>query len=81
MKKVLLFLFVFSALILDAKVCTKSCYNSSGGYGIGYAWEFPDNKACGAIPLGGPVYYAFAFADYVFEQGVIDNYQGVGVGC
>ena len=81
MKKILFTLLIFSAILVDAKICTKSCYSSAGGYGMGYGWSIPNGGTCGAIPFGSDVYYAYATTEHVFDQGVIENYAGFGVGC
>ena len=88
MKKVVILLFLMGTIIVEAKICSKGCYFSGGGYGMGYAWSIPNNQTCSNdIPYGVDVYYAYAstgggkYKAVVFDSGVIENYSGFYVGC
>lgn len=83
MKKIMTFIAFAAVIVVEARVCTSSCYVSAGGYGIGMGWNVPNGTACsGTPPRGAIVHYAYAASDYVFEQGVINGWeQGMSVGC
>ncbi|WP_294269976.1 hypothetical protein [uncultured Chryseobacterium sp.] len=81
-RKTLTFLAVLALTAAEAKVCTKSCYNSSGGYGIGMGWNIPNGTACsGNPPRGKTVYFAYATTEGVFDSGVVDSWEGTSIGC
>lgn len=83
MKKLITVLAVMFIVAVEAKVCTKSCYLSAGGYGVGMGWNVPNGTKCsGNPPNGATVHYAYATSDYVFEQGVVYGWDiGMSVGC
>ncbi|MEY8761118.1 hypothetical protein [Chryseobacterium tongliaoense] len=82
MKKLMTDLAMVAFVAIEAKVCTKGCYNSAGGYGIGMGWNVPNGTACtGNPPRGTTVHYAYATSDYVFDTGVVDSWEGTSIGC
>jgi hypothetical protein len=82
MKKLMTVLAVVAFVAVEARVCTSSCYNSGGGYGVGMGWNVPNGTACsGNPPRGTTVYYAYATPDHVFDTGVVDSWNGTSVGC
>lgn len=82
-KKVLVMMAFLSVVLIEAKICVRSCYFSAGGYGIGMAWSIPNSQSCTTFPRNGAtVYYAYATDGYVFDTGVIDGWDtGMSVGC